>query len=128
MAYEPGKSRGLQKLINQNNSMFTLMNSRHFTALVFFILLSGSVLALDFGEGPLTVDFNLVPEPPLFLGENIEKIEIEVLYPNGESVPLERLNTPTLRIGEKRQSLELVEENGKLVAKVDHAIGLTEIF
>ncbi len=102
------------------------MNSRHFTTLAFFILLSGCALTQEFGEGTLTVDFNLVPEPPLFLGENIERIEIEVFYPNGESVPLERLNSPMLRIGEERQLFELEEENGKLVARVDHTIGLTE--
>ena len=102
------------------------MTSRHFFALAFLILLSGSAIASDFGEGTLTVDFNLVPGPPLFLGEKIEKIEIEIFYPNGEKVPLERLNSPTLRIGDERQSFELEKEGGKLVAKLDYTIGLTE--
>ncbi|MDP6670286.1 MAG: hypothetical protein QGI60_00535, partial [archaeon] len=60
------------------------------------------------------------------MGETIGRIEIEVLYPNGESVPLEKLGSPTLRIGEGRQLLELEEENGKLFATVDYTIALTE--
>ncbi len=77
----------------------------------------------------ISVDFSLVPAPPYYLGMTIEKIKIDVFYPDGSRFPLEDVGTPTLRIGREMKSLDLEEdESGAFIGELNYHIELTEDF
>ena len=52
-----------------------------------------------FAQGDISLDFDLVPESPYYLGSEIEKIQINAFYPDGSRVPLENWDSrPYLNI------------------------------
>ncbi len=85
-------------------------------------------IPVNFVSLELMADAEFIPPGPYYLGSTIEKIRIDVSYPDGSKVPLENLVDPGYRIGMDSGRLNLTEEDGSLVAELNYKIELNEQF
>ena len=102
------------------------MHLKRFLTIVCLIFLVDGALA----QGDISLDFDLVPEAPYYLGSEIEKIQINAFYSDGLRVPLENWGSrPYLNISGTRKSLDLREvADGSLEADLNYRIEFSEEF
>jgi len=93
------------------------------------IVMESKSASIEFAPDQMSIDFELVPAPPYYLGSRIEKIIINTFYSDGSRVPAENFERAYLRIGRERKRLDLKEnESGALEAELGYQIDLSEEF